>query len=339
MQGLADIVARAQGEIVDAKDLASLDKVRVEYLGKSGVLTVRLKGLGQLPADDRPQAGKAINEAKRTLQESIESRRSLLEAARLDAELESERVDVTLPGRGQISGGLHPITRTVDRIETFFSQAGFACIEGPEIEDDYHNFEALNIPAHHPARAMQDTFYFEDQTLLRTHTSPMQIRVMKEQQPPLRIIVPGRVYRCDPPDPTHSPMFHQVEGLMVDEDVSFAHLKGILDDFLKNFFEKDLNVRFRPSYFPFTEPSAEVDVQCVMCEGTGCRVCAQSGWLEVLGCGMVHPQVLANVDIDNERYTGFAFGMGVERLAMFRYRVDDLRLFFENDLRFLQQFP
>lgn len=339
MQGLADIVARAQGEIVDAKDLASLDKVRVEYLGKSGVLTVRLKGLGQLPADDRPQAGKAINEAKRTLQESIESRRSLLEAARLDAELESERVDVTLPGRGQTSGGLHPITRTVDRIETFFSQVGFACIEGPEIEDDYHNFEALNIPAHHPARAMQDTFYFEDQTLLRTHTSPMQIRVMKEQQPPLRIIVPGRVYRCDPPDPTHSPMFHQVEGLMVDEDVSFAHLKGILDDFLKNFFEKDLNVRFRPSYFPFTEPSAEVDVQCVMCEGTGCRVCAQSGWLEVLGCGMVHPQVLANVDIDNERYTGFAFGMGVERLAMFRYRVDDLRLFFENDLRFLQQFP
>lgn len=339
MQGLADIVARAQGEIVDAKDLASLDKVRVEYLGKSGVLTVRLKGLGQLPADDRPQAGKAINEAKRTLQESIESRRSLLEAARLDAELESERVDVTLPGRGQTSGGLHPITRTVDRIETFFSQVGFACIEGPEIEDDYHNFEALNIPVHHPARAMQDTFYFEDQTLLRTHTSPMQIRVMKEQQPPLRIIVPGRVYRCDPPDPTHSPMFHQVEGLMVDEDVSFAHLKGILDDFLKNFFEKDLNVRFRPSYFPFTEPSAEVDVQCVMCEGTGCRVCAQSGWLEVLGCGMVHPQVLANVDIDNERYTGFAFGMGVERLAMFRYRVDDLRLFFENDLRFLQQFP
>ena len=339
MQGLADIVARAQGAVVDAENLASLDKVRIEYLGKSGVLTVRLKELGQLPADERPEAGKAINEAKRTLQESIESRRETLEAARLDAELESERVDVTLPGRGQISGGLHPITRTVDRIETFFSQVGFACIEGPEIEDDYHNFEALNIPAHHPARAMQDTFYFGDQTLLRTHTSPMQIRVMKEQQPPLRIIVPGRVYRCDPPDPTHSPMFHQVEGLMVDEDVSFADLKGILDDFLKNFFEKDLNVRFRPSYFPFTEPSAEVDVQCVMCEGTGCRVCAQSGWLEVLGCGMVHPQVLANVNIDNERYTGFAFGMGVERLAMFRYRVDDLRLFFENDLRFLQQFP
>ena len=339
MQGLADIVARAQGAVVDAENLASLDKVRIEYLGKSGVLTVRLKELGQLPADERPEAGKAINEAKRTLQESIESRRETLEAARLDAELESERVDVTLPGRGQISGGLHPITRTVDRIETFFSQVGFACIEGPEIEDDYHNFEALNIPAHHPARAMQDTFYFGDQTLLRTHTSPMQIRVMKEQQPPLRIIVPGRVYRCDPPDPTHSPMFHQVEGLMVDEEVSFADLKGILDDFLKNFFEKDLNVRFRPSYFPFTEPSAEVDVQCVMCEGTGCRVCAQSGWLEVLGCGMVHPQVLANVNIDNERYTGFAFGMGVERLAMFRYRVDDLRLFFENDLRFLQQFP
>ena len=332
-------MARAQGDIVDANSLASLDQVRVEYLGKSGVLTLRLKELGQLPADERPRAGKAINEAKRTLQESIESRRAMLEAARLDAELESERVDVTLPGRGQISGGLHPITRTMDRIEAFFSQVGFTCIEGPEIEDDYHNFEALNIPAHHPARAMQDTFYFEDHTLLRTHTSPMQIRIMKEQQPPLRIIVPGRVYRCDPPDPTHSPMFHQVEGLMVDEDVSFAHLKGILDDFLKNFFEKDLNVRFRPSYFPFTEPSAEVDVQCVMCEGTGCRVCAQSGWLEVLGCGMVHPQVLVNVDIDNERYTGFAFGMGVERLAMFRYRVDDLRLFFENDLRFLQQFP
>jgi phenylalanyl-tRNA synthetase alpha chain len=235
------------------------------------------------------------------------------------------------------SGGLHPISRTIDRINELFEQMGFETAEGPEIEDDYHNFEALNIPESHPARAMHDTFYFDDHTLLRTHTSPVQIRVMREKQPPLRVIAPGRVYRCDS-DLTHTPMFHQVEGFLVDENVSFAQLKGILDEFLRNFFERDLAVRFRPSYFPFTEPSAEADIQCVMCNGTGCRVCSQTGWLEVLGCGMVHPNVFKHVGVDSEKYTGFAFGMGVERLAMLRYGVNDLRLFFENDLRFLQQF-
>jgi phenylalanyl-tRNA synthetase alpha chain len=244
---------------------------------------------------------------------------------------------VTLPGRGQRPGGLHPITRTLRRIEQLFANAGFAVAEGPEVEDDYHNFEALNIPAHHPARAMHDTFYFDAHRLLRTHTSPVQIRVMREQAPPLRVIAPGRVYRCDS-DLTHTPMFHQVEGLLVDEQVSFADLKGVLYDFLTNFFERDLKLRFRPSYFPFTEPSAEVDIQCVMCNGAGCRVCKQSGWLEVLGCGMVYPEVFRHVGIDPEQYLGYAFGMGVERLAMLRYGIDDIRLYFENDLRFLRQF-
>ncbi|WP_455218924.1 phenylalanine--tRNA ligase subunit alpha, partial [Kaarinaea lacus] len=260
-----------------------------------------------------------------------------LQTAELDARLTAEAVDVTLPGRGQETGGLHPVTMTLQRIEKMFSQLGFEIAEGPEIEDDYHNFEALNIPESHPARAMHDTFYFDERTVLRTHTSPVQIRVMKDKAPPLRVIAPGRVYRCDS-DLTHTPMFHQVEGFLVDEDVSFAQLKGVLDEFLRNFFERDLAVRFRPSYFPFTEPSAEADIQCVMCNGAGCRVCSHTGWLEVLGCGMVHPNVFKHVGIDSEKYTGYAFGMGVERLAMLRYGVNDLRLFFENDLRFLQQF-
>ncbi|HEX22052.1 MAG TPA: phenylalanine--tRNA ligase subunit alpha, partial [Chromatiales bacterium] len=263
--------------------------------------------------------------------------REILQQAALEAKLNAEAIDVTLPGRGQQNGGLHPVTRTLQRIESLFSQLGFEVAEGPEIEDDYHNFEALNIPQSHPARAMHDTFYFDEHTVLRTHTSPVQIRVMQERQPPLRIIAPGRVYRCDS-DLTHTPMFHQIEGLLVDENVTFADLKGILDDFLRNFFEQDLKVRFRPSYFPFTEPSAEADIECVMCAGKGCRVCSHTGWLEVLGCGMVHPKVFEHVDINNEKYTGFAFGMGVERLAMLRYGVNDLRLFFENDLRFLRQF-
>jgi len=247
-------------------------------------------------------------------------------------------VDVTLPGRGQHNGGLHPVTRTMQRIESLFSQLGFSVEEGPEIEDDFHNFEALNIPEHHPARAMHDTFYFDANTLLRTHTSPVQVRHMEKEQPPLRIIAPGRVYRCDS-DLTHTPMFHQIEGLLVDENVSFADLMGTLSDFLKLFFEnEDLKTRFRPSYFPFTEPSSEVDIQCVMCAGEGCRVCGHTGWLEVLGCGMVHPKVFESVNIDNEKFTGYAFGMGVERLAMLRYGVNDLRLFFENDIKFLQQF-
>ena len=335
---LTTLVEEATAEIRGAADLAALDQVRVRYLGKKGLVTARLKELGRLPPEERPRAGQAINEAKQQVQQALEARRAELEAAALDARLAAERVDVTLPGRSAVPGGLHPVTRILQRIEDLFLQLGFEVAEGPEIETDWHNFEALNIPASHPARAMHDTFYIDDTHLLRTHTSPVQIRVMLEQAPPLRVIAPGRVYRCDS-DLTHTPMFHQVEGLMVDEHVSFADLKGILDDFLHRFFERDdLAVRFRPSYFPFTEPSAEVDIQCVICSGEGCRVCGQTGWLEILGCGMVHPRVLEQVKVDPERFQGFAFGMGVERLAMLRYGVNDLRLFFENDIRFLRQF-
>jgi len=337
MPELSQLINQSQQEIQNAPNLATLDQLRVHYLGKKGLLTEQLKQLGKLQPSLRPQAGKTINEAKKTLAQAIETRKKALQAVQLEAQLVSERIDITLPGRGQPSGGLHPLTQILHRIENLFVQVGFRIEEGPEVEDDYHNFEALNIPAHHPARAMHDTFYFDAHTLLRTHTSPVQIRVMLERKPPLKIIAPGRVYRCDS-DLTHSPMFHQVEGFMVDTEVSFADLKGILDDFLQQFFGRDLAVRFRPSYFPFTEPSAEVDVQCVACNGTGCRVCKQSGWLEVLGCGMIHPNVFSAVKIDNEQYTGFAFGMGVERLAMLFYGVNDLRLFFENDLRFLRQF-
>ena len=338
MISLEELEKQALDEVAAAADAAALDAVRVSYLGKKGQLTQQLKQLGALPAAERPAAGQAINHIKAQVQQALEARRDALQAAQLDARLASERVDVTLPGRGQPQGGLHPVTITMRRIEELFRPLGFSVAEGPEIEDDHHNFEALNIPAHHPARAMHDTFYFDAHTLLRTHTSPVQVRVMEQRQPPLRIIAPGRVYRCDS-DLTHTPMFHQVEGLLVDTQVSFANLRGLLDEFLRAFFERsDLPVRFRPSYFPFTEPSAEVDIQCVMCAGEGCRVCGQSGWLEVLGCGMVHPKVFEQVGIDNERYTGFAFGMGVERLAMLRYGVNDLRLFFENDMSFLKQF-
>lgn len=323
--------------IASATDLTGLDQVRVRYLGKSGELTALLKQLGTLPPADRPAAGNAINQAKVAVQQAVDTRKTRLEEAALAARLASERIDVTLPGRGQRPGGLHPVTRALRRIERLFANAGFAVVEGPEVEDTYHNFEALNIPEHHPARAMHDTFYFDSDLLLRTHTSPVQIRVMEEQAPPLKIIAPGRVYRCDS-DLTHTPMFHQVEGLLVDEQVSFADLKGVLYDFLTNFFERDLKLRFRPSYFPFTEPSAEVDIACVMCNGGGCRVCKQTGWLEVLGCGMVYPEVFRHVDIDPDRYLGYAFGMGVERLAMLRYGIDDIRLNFDNDLRYLRQF-
>lgn len=334
---LSTLVDEATGLIAGAEKLAALDEVRVRYLGKSGLLTAQLKQLGKLPAEQRPLAGQAINQAKQALQGLIEQRKRALEQQALAARLSSERIDVTLPGRGMGQGGLHPVTRTLERIEELFSRAGFAVQEGPEIEDDYHNFEALNIPAHHPARAMHDTFYFDAHLLLRTHTSPVQIRTMENAGPPLKIIAPGRVYRCDS-DLTHTPMFHQVEGLLVDENVSFADLKGVLYDFLQSFFERDLKIRFRPSYFPFTEPSAEADIECVMCGGEGCRVCSHTGWLEVLGCGMVHPEVFRHVGIDSEKYTGYAFGMGVERLTMLRYGINDLRLFFENDLRFLRQF-
>ena len=337
MQDLSQLITTAEKDIQNAADLATLEQLRVRLLGKKGVLTEQLKQLGTLPAEQRPQAGQAVNQAKQALQIALETRREQLQAAVLEQQLAAERIDVTLPGRGQQKGGLHPITQTLQRIQGLLTQVGFKVEEGPEIEDDFHNFEALNMPPYHPARAMHDTFYIDEHTLLRTHTSPVQIRVMKTQKPPLRIIAPGRVYRRDS-DLTHTPMFHQVEGLVVDTDVSLADLKGFLDDFLKRFFEQDLAIRFRASYFPFTEPSAEVDIQCVACSGSGCRVCKHSGWLEILGCGMVHPNVFKQVNIDNEQYTGFAFGMGVERLAMLRYGVNDIRLFFENDWRFLQQF-
>lgn len=338
MQELEQLVAAAQQKVANTSSLSDLDQVRVEYLGKKGVLTAQLKQLGKLPADQRRDAGQAINKAKQSVNSEIELRKSTLDAEALNIRLEAERVDVTLPGRTTGTGGLHPVTRTIRRIESIFVQLGFDVAEGPEIEDDFHNFTALNIPEHHPARAMHDTFYFDDGTLLRTHTSPVQVRVMEDQQPPLRVIAPGRVYRCDS-DITHTPMFHQVEGLMVDTDVSFADLKGILEAFFKAFFEVDeLPTRFRNSFFPFTEPSAETDIQCVQCSGDGCKVCSHTGWLEVMGCGMVHPNVLEMANIDSEKYTGFAFGFGVERLAMLRYGIDDLRIFFDNDLRFLRQF-
>jgi len=337
MENLEPLAAQARSAISAAQDVATLEQLRVDYLGKKGQITALLKGLGKLTPQERPQAGAQINVVKQELQSLIGTRKETLESAAVEARLASEQIDVTLPGRGQSTGGIHPVTRTIERIEDFFSAIGFEVVEGPEIEDDYHNFEALNIPAHHPARAMHDTFYVDENTVLRTHTSPVQVRVMETEKPPLRVICPGRVYRCDS-DLTHTPMFHQVEGLLIDEHSSFADLKGVVEEFLRVFFEKELAVRFRPSYFPFTEPSAEVDIQCVNCGGDGCRVCSQTGWLEVMGCGMVHPKVFEYSNIDTERYSGFAFGMGVERLAMLRYGVNDLRLYFDNDLRFLEQF-
>ena len=338
MQALDDLKAEATAAIESAGDSAALEKLRVEWLGKKGRVTDLLKSLGQLDADERPKVGAEINAVKQLLNEQISERKETLQQAAIAAQLAAEALDVTLPGRREDLGALHPITRTIDRMAAYFGALGFEVVEGPEIEDDYHNFEALNIPAHHPARAMHDTFYIDDTHVLRTHTSGVQVRTMETREPPLRVICPGRVYRCDS-DLTHSPMFHQVEGLLIDENVSFGQLKGIIQDFLHAFFEQDgLAVRFRPSYFPFTEPSAEVDIQCVKCAGKGCRICSGTGWLEVMGCGMVHPRVLEMSGVDTERYQGFAFGMGVERLAMLRYGIGDLRLNFENDLRFLAQF-
>ena len=333
MENLEALTQQALAATESAQDVAALDQVRVQYLGKKGEITSLMKNLGNVAPEDRPKIGAVINVAKDQVQDAINARKLALETAALNAKLASETIDVTLPGRAVQEGSLHPVTRTLERIEAFFSNAGYHVAEGPEVEDDFHNFEALNIPSHHPARAMHDTFYFDATTLLRTHTSPVQVRTMESQEPPIRIICPGRVYRCDY-DQTHSPMFHQVEGLLVDKGISFADLKGTIQQFLSVFFEKDLTIRLRPSYFPFTEPSAEIDIEWVIetPEGTKRR------WLEVGGCGMVHPEVFKHVNIDPDEYTGFAFGMGVERLAMLRYGVNDLRLFFENDLRFLQQF-
>ncbi len=337
MQDLESLVSQALGEVAACGGLAELDEARVRWLGKKGALTEQLKSLGGLPAAERPAAGQRINEAKERLQSAIDARRDELTRAQVERELAAGRIDVTLPGRGERRGGLHPVTKARLRIETLFRRAGFDVATGPEIEDDFHNFEALNFPPNHPARAMHDTFYFPDGRLLRTHTSPVQVRAMLQRGAPLAIVAPGRVYRCDS-DMTHSPMFHQLEGLKVDENVSFANMKAVLHGFLQAFFEKDLAMRLRPSYFPFTEPSAEVDMSCVFCEGKGCRTCKHTGWLEIAGCGMVHPNVLMASGIDAERYTGYAFGMGIDRLTMLRYGVNDLRLFFENDLRFLEQF-
>ncbi len=333
-----DALASASLAQIGACDaLAALEELRVQLLGKKGQLTLRLQAVGKLPVAERRDAGQAINAVKQRLEQALAERHAALERAAIERELAAGRIDVTLPGRGEGRGGLHPITRARLRIETLFRRAGFEVAEGPEVEDDFHNFEALNIPANHPARAMHDTFYLKDGTLLRTHTSPVQVRAMRSRTPPLALIAPGRVYRCDS-DVSHSPMFHQVEGLVVDEHISFANLKSVLHGFMEAFFERDLAMRLRPSYFPFTEPSAEVDITCVLCGGRGCRVCKQTGWLEIAGCGMVHPNVFHACGVDAERYTGYAFGMGIERLAMLRYGVNDLRLFFENDLRFLGQF-
>ena len=337
LQNLEKITTSALSEVSQTDALPDLENLRVKFLGKKGELTTQLKNIGKLDPADRPAFGGQVNQAKKQVADALNAKKEHLELQSLAASIEADAIDVTLPGRGQNIGGLHPVTRTMQRIEDIFIQMGFAIADGPEIEDDFHNFEALNIPDDHPARAMHDTFYLEDGHLLRTHTSPVQVRYMKNQKPPMNIIAPGRVYRCDS-DVTHTPMFHQVEGLAVAEDISFADLKGILTYFLRQFFEKDLSVRLRPSYFPFTEPSAEVDISCVFCDGEGCRICKKTGWLEVLGCGMVHPEVFRHVGIDSEEFTGFAFGLGVERLTMLRYGVDDLRLFFENDLAFLRQF-
>ena len=327
---VSELLGAALNEVAGCPDRPTLEALRIKYLGKKGALTEQLKELGNLPSAERPAFGAVVNQAKLELTAALATRLANIEANEVAAQI-AERIDITLPGRGQVRGGLHPVTLALQRIEQLFSHLGFEIVEGPEIEDDFHNFEALNIPAHHPARAMHDTFYFPNGTLLRTHTSPVQVRVMLERAPPLRIIAPGRVYRCDY-DQTHSPMFHQVEGLLIDETATMADLKGLLHDFLSAFFEQeDLQIRFRPSYFPFTEPSAEVDIKLPSEHGL-------SGWLEVLGCGMVHPKVLSNVHIDPEKYQGFAFGLGVERLAMLRYGINDLRLFYENDLQFLQQF-
>jgi len=326
MESLSELVKQAESEIAGAADLAALDAARVRYLGKKGELTARLKSLSALPIDERPAAGQVINQAKKALHEAINARRDALQREALVERLRADAIDVTLPGRGMSQGGRHPVARASARIEKIFRDAGFGVRTGPEIEDDFHNFTALNIPENHPARAMHDTFYFPGGNLLRTHTSPVQIRSMVTEGVPIRIIAPGRVYRCDS-DQTHTPMFHQVEGLVIDRGISFANLKAALHQFVENYFERKARLRFRASYFPFTEPSAEVDVEW-----------EKGKWLEILGCGMVHPNVLRNAGVDPEEFTGYAFGIGIERLAMLRYGVSDLRTFFENDLRFLRQF-
>lgn len=337
MQDLILMQEQAAKAIAQAEDSAALELIRIDYLGKKGQLTEVLKSLGHLSAEEKPKVGQLINQVKRELASLIEAKMLEFKEEALQKKLAAERLDVTLPGRGKQHGSLHPVTQVKQRINDYFSRLGFDIITGPEVETEFYNFEALNIPAHHPARASHDTFYFGDGYLLRTHTSPVQIRTMQKRASPFRLIAPGRVYRCDS-DVTHTPMFHQVEGLLIDKQATLTSLKGLLEDFFAYFFERRLNLRFRPSYFPFTEPSAEVDIECTQCEGKGCRSCKFTGWLEVLGCGMVHPHVLTAVDISPDEYQGWAFGMGMDRLAMLYFGISDLRLMFENDLVFLKQF-
>ena len=337
MQDINNLQQEAIIAIEKANELSVLEAIRVDYLGKKGKLTDVLKGLVNLSAEDKPKMGQLVNQVKRDLSIAIENKMLKLKEIELERKLAEEKIDVTLPGRANKAGSFHPVTQVRKRINDYFIRLGFDIVEGPEIETEFYNFEALNIPSHHPARAMHDTFYFGDGSLLRTHTSPVQIRTMESRKPPFRLIAPGRVYRCDS-DVTHTPMFHQVEGLLIDSSATMAGLKGLLGDFFSYFFKREVKVRFRPSYFPFTEPSAEVDIECTQCLGKGCRSCKFTGWLEVLGCGMVHPKVLEAVNISPDEYQGWAFGMGIDRLAMLYYGIDDLRKMFENDLTFLSQF-
>lgn len=328
---------QAQDELKEIRDEVSLQNLKARFVGKKGVITEILKGMKDVPPDERPKMGKLVNETKTFVEELFEKRHQELREEKKNRTLLEEKIDVTLPGRGVPEGAKHPVSLVMEEIVSIFERMGFQVAEGPEIETDYYNFEALNIPKNHPARDMQDTFYISEEIVLRTHTSPVQIRVMEKQGPPVKIIAPGRVYRCDS-DISHTPMFHQIEGLLVDEHVTFGDLKGVLTEFVRLFFGEDIGVRFRPSFFPFTEPSAEVDMGCVICGAKGCRVCKNTGWLEILGCGMVDPEVFRSVGYDTDKYSGFAFGMGIERIAMLKFGINDIRLFFENDIRFLKQF-
>lgn len=334
MESIEQIEKQALAELSTADTPEALDTFRVQYLGRKGVLTSVMRNISQLPQEDRPAAGKKANQVKGILEKALDKALQRLEAG---TQVSGDHLDVSLPGRTTLTGSLHPVSQISQQMCSIFSGLGFDVAEGPEIETDYYNFEALNFPKNHPARDMQDTFFVSDDIVLRTHTSPMQIRIMEKTQPPVRVVVPGKVFRCDS-DLTHTPMFHQVEGLFVDRGISFGDLKGILTAFVHQMFDEKTSLRFRPSFFPFTEPSAEVDILCVMCRGKGCRVCSHTGWIEVLGSGMVHPALYENVNYDPKEYTGFAFGMGVERIAMLKFGIDDIRKFFDNDIRFLNQF-
>jgi len=335
---IKEIESRVFGELEPLRDLAALEELRVRVLGRKGELTGLLRSLGQAPADERPKLGQLVNAAREKLEQAIEARSEQLKGAAKEARLAAEAIDVTLPGKTRSAGSLHPMYLVQDQLLTVFTGMGFEVVEGPEVEFDHYNFELLNLPKNHPARDAQDTFYIDDEIVLRTHTSPVQARVMTTRKPPIRVVCPGRVYRVDECDATHSPVFHQLEGLVVDEGISMGDLKGTLDLFAKKLYGEDIRTRFRPSFFPFTEPSAEFDVSCAACGGAGCRICKGSGWIEVLGCGMVNPKVLDMCGIDSKKYTGFAFGMGIERLSILKYNVPDMRYFYENDLRFLAQF-